>query len=161
MRVFKSIIYVLICLFILFFLLINVSSALDKSFMGFRIFKVGSGSMEPTLHINDIIIIKSQEEYNVEDIVTIRSKNTYITHRLIRIDENNIITKGDANNIEDAPVHKKDIIGKLVIRLGVLGFLAYLFKKPIFWGLLFLIGIVVTVLVPDKYLWKRNKKRKE
>ena len=161
MKILKNVVFIIICIFILLFLLLNIFSALDKSFLGFRIFKVGSGSMEPTLHINDIVIIKKQNEYKKEDIITFRSKENYITHRLILVDENQIITKGDANNTQDTPIHADDIIGKLVFKLSILGFLSYLFTLPLFWALLFLIGIIVTILLPDKYLWKNDKKRKE
>lgn len=161
MKILKNFIYVLICIFIILFLLLNICSALDKSFMGFRIFKVGSGSMEPILHINDIVIIKKENEYKKQDIITFKNNESYVTHRLISINENEVITKGDANNVQDAPIKTDDIIGKLVIRLGMLGFLSYLFTLPFFWILVFLIGIIVTFLLPNRYFWKKNKKGKE
>ena len=37
---------------------------------GYSVFTIASGSMEPTLSVNDIIIVKKNKEYNVNDIVT-------------------------------------------------------------------------------------------
>ena len=161
MKIVKNIIYVIICICILFFLLINIFSALDRSFIGFRIFKVGSGSMEPTLKINDIVIVKKQKDYKKEDIVTFKNKDDYITHRIVDVNGEEIITKGDANNTEDSSINVNDIIGKLVFRLSVLGFLSYLFTLPVFWILLFLIGVIITILLPDSYFWNNKNKGKE
>ena len=37
-----------------------------------------------------------------------------ITHRVKRIAEDKVITKGDANNAEDEPIKKEDIVGKVI-----------------------------------------------
>ena len=58
-------------------------------------------------------IIK-QDNYKIGDIVTYKKNNGYITHRIIKINKNEITTKGDANNIEDESIEKKNIVGKVV-----------------------------------------------
>ena len=50
----------------------------------------------------------------------------------------------------DEPITKDNIIGKVVLKFGFLGFIIYLFSKPIIWVLLFIIGIVITAFLPDK-----------
>ena len=82
--------------------------------LGYRIFKVGSGSMTPTLNINDLIIIKESNNYNLKDIVTYKENNYYVTHRIVKINGNKVITKGDFNNTVDEEINKDLIVGKVV-----------------------------------------------
>ena len=107
--------------------------------------------MVPYLRVNDFIVIKESEEYNVGDVVTyINESESYVTHRIISIDEGQVVTKGDANNIQDEPFDYSNIVGKVVFRVRGLGFIMYLFNSYISWILLFLIGLGITMIIPDK-----------
>lgn len=131
-------------------LIINIFSILNLSFFGFRIYKIGSGSMEPYLKVNDYIIVKKKKNYNVGNVVTYKKNNEYITHRIKSIDGDTVITQGDSNNIEDQPINKKDIIGGLIYKSHGLNIIFYSLNKPILWVLLFIVGLVITILIPDK-----------
>ena len=131
-------------------LIINIFSILNLSFFGFRIYKIGSGSMEPYLKVNDYIIVKRKKNYNVGNVVTYKKSNEYITHRIKSIDGDTVITQGDSNNIEDQPINKKDIIGGLVYKSHGLSIIFYSLNKPILWVLLFIVGLFITILIPDK-----------
>lgn len=157
MKILKNIIYIILLIITLIILIFNVFSALGKSFLGYRIFEVGSGSMEPTLSVNDLIIIKDEDVFAENDIVTYRSGENYITHRIISINGDEIITQGDSNNIKDNPINKKDIIGKYICTIKINGFIVYLFSITKFWILVFLIGILITALLPEKYFFKKPK----
>ena len=146
----KKIINIIIFVILLIVLLLNIFSLYGFSFFGFRVYKVGSGSMEPYLKINDVVIIKKSNDYKVNDIITYKNDNDYITHRIISINNSEIITKGDANNIEDKPITKNQIVGKLVYKFHVFGFIGYLLSKPFTWILLFIIGLVITYYIPEK-----------
>ena len=155
MKVLKNIIFIILFVILCFVFVFNIFSALGKSFFGYRIFEVGSGSMEPALHVNDLIIIREEPEYKVDDIVTYISNKNYITHRIVSINGEEIITQGDSNNTSDDPIKKEDIIGKCVHVLKINGFFVYLFSISKFWILLFLIGIAITFFLPDKYKLKK------
>ena len=157
MNILKKIIYIVLLIITLIILVFNIFSALEKPFFGYRIFEVGSGSMEPTLSINDLIITK-EDDYKENDVVTYKSKGNYITHRIISISVDEVITKGDSNNTNDDPINKKDIVGKFVYKLKINGFIVYLFSITKFWILIFLIGLFITMLLPDKYKLKEHKK---
>lgn len=146
----KKILYIILCTILLTVLLINVFSSHGKSFLGFRIYRVGSGSMEPYLKVNSFVLIKESNNYEVNDVVTYKKNNEFITHRIIKIDDEEIIAKGDANNNEDDPINKKDIVGKLIFKFNVINFINYLFGKPLTWILLFVIGLIITILIPDR-----------
>lgn len=146
----KKIIYILLFSILFIILFINIFSLLNTSLFGFRIYKVGSGSMEPSLKINDLIIIRSSDDYKVQDIITYSNENEYITHRIISIKGNEVTTKGDANNISDEPITKDKIIGKLIYKFHVFSFMSYLFYKPGAWILIFIVGIILVYIMPDK-----------
>ena len=81
--------------------------------LGYSVFNVATGSMEPTISKNDIIIVKLSKKYEVNDIVTFKKDDSYITHRVITINDNNLITKGDANNTNDVEIKKDAVLGKV------------------------------------------------
>ena len=83
---------------------------------------ITTGSMKPNIDIGDMIIIKQYPRYEIGDIITYQIDNKYlVTHRIIKKDENTYITKGDSNNIEDEPVDKAQIEGKVVFYSKLLG----------------------------------------
>lgn len=91
----------------------------DSQPFGVTILQVSSNSMNPIFQKGDFIIIKKQMEYTIGDIITylVEEENNkyYVTHRIIRKNENEYITKGDANNKEDTKViSEKDIKGKVI-----------------------------------------------
>ena len=105
---------IIIMLAIYYFIQIKVCNKPYANIFGYTFFEVATGSMEPTIDVGDVIIVKITNEVNENDIIVCNKDNAFITHRLIRIDEDNFITKGDANNTEDEPMDKSDLIGKVV-----------------------------------------------
>ena len=146
----RKTIYIIIFLVISMIVLVNILSLNNMSFFGFRTYKIGSGSMEPFLKVNDTIIVKNSDNYQINDIITYQNDKEYITHRIISINNGEIITKGDANNKEDEPITKDRIVGKLIYKFHLFGYINYLLSKPITWVLLFVIGLVITFLIPNK-----------
>ena len=84
------------------------------NFFGYTIFQVITGSMEDTIKINDIVIVKLTDEVEVGDIITYRSGHDFVTHRVIRFEGKKIVTQGDANNTEDKPIIKELVVGKVI-----------------------------------------------
>ena len=81
---------------------------------GYSVFNVATGSMEPTIKKEDIILVKRMNDYQQDDIITFVKEGSYITHRIISIDGNNFITKGDANNTSDPAIPKDIVLGKVL-----------------------------------------------
>ena len=71
---------------------------------GYSIFQVKTGSMSGTIEIGDIVIVKLTKEVEKNDIITYEQEQILITHRVIEKKDDNLITKGDANNAEDKPI---------------------------------------------------------
>lgn len=89
-----------------------------------------SGSMEPTLKTNDVIIIRETDHYEVGDIVVYQSGHTLIVHRIIAKDGETAVTQGDANNVADAPIETRVIKGKVIAHLPGLGLVVNALKTP-------------------------------
>ena len=88
-----------------------------------------SGSMEPTLHVNDLVIISKAETYEPGDIVVYQSGSISVIHRLLETDGVTALTKGDANNVADEPIPTYLIKGKMVNRVPGVGFAVQLLRS--------------------------------
>lgn len=97
------------------FIQLNILKQAYNTFFGFSMFNISSGSMKETIQIDDIIIVKEEENLNEGDIITFFQDEQIITHRIVeKLDDGNYITKGDANNSKDSKVYRQNIIGKVV-----------------------------------------------
>ena len=103
----------------------------DKAFLGFRIFRVETGSMIPKYQVGDVILVKERaiEQIAVGDDITYwgtigTMKGKLVTHQVINIEfingETAFHTKGIANNTEDPIVYGNQINGVVLGRLIVL-----------------------------------------
>ena len=154
----KTIGFIILVALFLIIIIVNLLSALDITAFGIRTYKIGSGSMEPTLKVNDLIIIYEFREYEVGDIVTFNYNGDKITHRIVSINDNEVITKGDANNTNDKPIKKEDIIGKVIYKFGGINFISYLLSKPLTWILALIIGVYGIIITT--YTKQRGKHAK-
>lgn len=103
-----------------------------------------SGSMEPELSVGDLIIIKEKKDYEIGDIVVYQDNRSSVTHRIIAMDEENVTTKGDANNTEDRPIRYAQIKGEVLFSIPLLGYAVNFIKSPI--GTLFIIALAILLL---------------
>ena len=83
---------------------------------------ITSGSMWPALKTGDLVFIQAvnKEQLEVGDIIVYDNKinNTFTIHRIVKLGEESITTKGDANFGEDAPVRYDDVIGRTLEVFG-------------------------------------------
>ena len=132
---------------------------LDKPYtniLGYTIFEVATGSMSGTIEIGDAIIVKLQTEIQTGDIVVFEQDENLVTHRIIKITENNVITKGDANNTEDDPISRNNIIGKVVKIIPNIG----IWKRVILTPKVF-ISIITTIILFGLAVSYRERKTDE
>jgi signal peptidase I len=140
----KKALSIIISILFALILVINLIAAFNIPIFGIKIFKVASGSMEPTLLVNNLILVKESSKYNIGDIVTYKYDDSYITHRIVSIDNEEIITKGDANNTEDEGINVTDIKGKVILSGGILNIVIdYKFV---------IIGFMLTIYLITYYL---------
>ena len=96
---------------------VNIRGNTYTTMLGYSAFEVATGSMSNTIEIGDVILVKliePNEPVSENEIVVFTQDTTLVTHRIIKINGDQIITKGDANNTQDDPISRGQIIGKVV-----------------------------------------------
>lgn len=98
---------------------------------GFGMSVVLSGSMEPELSVNDLVIIAKSDSYETGDTVVYQSQGDLIIHKIIETDGTTVVTKGTANNIADDPIPAEAIKGKMIFKLPMVGLIIRAVKTPV------------------------------
>ncbi|RLE55777.1 MAG: signal peptidase I [Thermoprotei archaeon] len=109
---------------------------------------VASYSMEPTLMVGDLLVINPViNSVNPEELVLYRRGTTLIVHRVLAVEGDVVITKGDANLVPDVPPPRmSNVVGKVVVAVPYIGAFSLLVQyRP--WILILIIMLLVTYLV--------------
>lgn len=158
----NMIMYILIAILSVYFIMIFWSN-FSKNGSDFQVnsFVVVSGSMMPTLNVNDLIFTIKEEKDKLQQgsIISFYQNDHIITHRI-----NNVIeqdgqtyyeTKGDNNNdIDDELVKYDDVVGRYLFRIPKIGYLIKNLQTQI--GI-----VVIIVLLLIREMFTRNKENKE
>lgn len=154
----KILYYILFLVIVLPFLIFNLTLIIksklypDKiaDFMGYKPFIVMSGSMETTINIGDLVIVKkvNSSSIHIGDIIAFKNGNIVISHRVKEVINDSGIykfkTKGDNNNFADDFIVSSDAIeGIFVNKIPGLGSILLFLGKPI--GLLMVILVIIIV----------------
>ncbi len=137
--------------------------------MGYQVFNVISGSMEPTYSVGDLIYVKKVDLNDIKigtPITFVLNEDLAVaTHRVVNIDVENqhFYTKGDANETADStPVHFNNVIGVPRFSIPWLGYVSDFIQNPS--GMYITIGVgavlVIAVFLPDM-LSKKKKEEEE
>ena len=157
MKKIKKIIASILFLFLALFLFLNLYNFIClkilkqdlTSLFGYSVLEVVSGSMEPTLQVGDLIVIQTKHyQYQENDIVTFYDVNhSFVTHRIISLEKDQMITKGDNNNTNDEATATKNIVGKYLFKISGLGSVLTAFKNPLVSLMILVIGILVCYFI--------------
>lgn len=137
--------------------------------IGFQVFTVLSGSMEPTYHVGSLIYVKdvNYTELEAGDVITFMlDEDTVATHRIVEVvpDETDssvlrFKTKGDANAAEDGSlVHYKNVIGTPVFTIPKLGYVANYIQNPPGMYVAISAGAILLLLVFLPDLFSKDEK---
>lgn len=124
---------------------------IGPTLMGMKSMAVLSGSMEPNIPVGSIVYVDDVEPSTLQagDVITYSiSGSTMVTHRVVEVDvENqNIITKGDANEVEDgAPVAFSQVVGKMKLHVPLLGYISIYIRTPL--GIAAACGVLIIVVL--------------
>ena len=122
--------------------------------MGYEVFDVISGSMEPAIPMGSVIYVRSAEpeDVQVDDVIAFMDDGSVVAHRVVanRTSMGEFVTKGDANNTEDLfPVPYDALLGVVALHVPMAGAAMSLYSSPI--GKMYLVmalacGIMLNVL---------------
>ena len=129
-----------------------------------RSYVVMSGSMEPSIPVGSVVIVKNtptadaslvspipndaQTEiplYKTGDVISFHRKGTVVTHRIVSVDTTGgtvvYHTKGDANDAADFdPVPQDQIVGQTISKVPSIGKLIVFLKTPL--------GFLLFIIIP-------------
>ena len=115
---------------------------------------VMSGSMEPTLSVGDMVVIRQEETYATGDVVVYQSRDSLVIHRIVSIGEDLFTARGDANNTDDDPIALRYIKGRLVMAVPFVGKLLQVLKStPV------VLVILVAAVMLMELSWRKEKEK--
>lgn len=144
-KIANIIIFILMIIVIILLYTFVETNILKKDYVnifGYTVFQVETGSMAPTIKIDDIVIIKLGADINQDDVITYKKDRNFVTHRVVKIDEQEITAKGDNNNVEDEVIKKSQVIGKVVYTVKNVGV-----WKKVFTNIKVIISITLTIIL--------------
>jgi len=154
MRSFLNLIY-----YTAFIIIVALTLLLLSTFFPFKdwyqVKVVLSGSMEPTIPVGSVVVIKSDTNYIVGDVITFgpdTKEQIPVTHRIVgeQIEDGKtkFVTKGDANEGSDAGfIEQKAIIGKVKMHIPYFGYFLDFTKTPIgFWSLVIVPSVMLILI---------------
>ena len=117
-----------------------------------------SGSMEPEISVGDLLIVTEAQGYQVGDVVVFQDGRSSVTHRIVSISEDEVVTRGDANNTEDAPIKRERIKGKVALVIPLIGYAVNIIKTPV--GTICILALTV-FLMESSFHTEKQKRAKE
>lgn len=167
----KKIIGVLFIILIYNIIITVMSINVDTiQIFGYKSYIITSNSMEPSICLGDVIVVKkcNEEDLHTGDVITFEQDQNVITHRILKIEKDiqnseiKYITKGDNNNIEDSnQVEYSQILGKEVLTIPYLGKIISLLDSKIIILVVILILLILCFLNIQKQEKLENRREKK
>lgn len=154
-NIISTVILVLLIAFVIFLFIIRLSGQ-TPSIFGYQVMRVTSGSMEPTLMVGDVIMVKETDpsEIHKDDIISYESiqgdlKGQIITHRVVeepaRVEDTYFIqTQGDVEGAAlDPRITDRQVKGKYLYKLEFLKGIYTFFLSP--YGIITFVFVIVAL----------------
>ena len=167
---FKRTLFGIIIAICIFFITIFISTVfqikvLNKEYANIfnkSLFIISSGSMQPTLDIgDDVLVDNTKENININDIIVYKDETSdmLVCHRVINIEGQDIVCKGDNNNVEDRTITKNQIVGKVVKIIPRVGKIQFFLRKP--WIIIILIDTLLIYIILSVFFPKKKDKNQK
>lgn len=171
MRVYKKIWKILSTVLVIMIVFMAVA-LVGMRLVGWQVFTVVSGSMEPTYSVGDMIYVKpvKPEEIQAGDVITfVMNENLVVgTHRVTEVEQREehiyFHTKGDANETADvAAVMDENVLGKPVLAIPLLGYVSNWVQRPpgSYIAVAVATLLLAIVILPDILSGSRKQRQEE
>lgn len=137
-----AIITILIVIAATYVIQTKVQHKQNANIFEYTAFEVVTGSMSGTIEIGDLVIVKITDSVEPDDIIVYQEEDHFVTHRVLEINGEKIVTKGDANSSKDLPISNKQVLGKVVAVIPKVGIWKKVLTTPSV-----LIAIIITVIL--------------
>lgn len=155
---------------IIIFLVVSKIQGDPPTLFGHQMYFIRTGSMSPYLEPGDVIISKKYDGGDLVagengDVVTyygnVNGNIEMITHRVVEIDGDMLVTKGDFNNTEDYPITKDDVEAVMVHKTVIIDKIYKIISTT--WGFWIFIFTPIALLIISEIvsLVKELKREKE
>ena len=117
----------------------------------YNMYFVRSESMKPAINMGDMVVTGPVNgllggEVRPGVIVTYQRGNETVTHRVLSLDNDTLVTKGDAAEDPDPrPITMSDIRGTLLFKVPYAGYLSVFMRTRLGWFLVIIIPAVLLV----------------
>ena len=157
MRIFIWTVSIILGLIVAFLAFVFISPDYD-------LYIVRSGSMEPAINVGDMVFAGPVGTGDIKPgvIISYEAGKNLITHRVLSIDGNTLITKGDANKEPDStPVRLSQVQSRYIFRIPYVGYVAGFLRTRPGWLLsivlpsIVLVGFIVKDIIKEA---SRNEK---
>jgi len=138
---------------------------------GYDLYIVRSESMKPTINMGDLIITGPPgglfgHKIEPGTIISFKKGKELVTHRILSIDDNSIVTKGDAVDHQDTgstPI--SEVKGVYLFKIPKLGYLANFIHSRLGWLITIILPaivlefLIIKEIVKEALLLVKERKR--
>lgn len=130
--------------------------------LGLGLAVVISGSMEPEIQVDDLVVFAKTDDYAVRDVIVYEGNTYPVTHRIVAMRTDGagntwVTTRGDANNVDDDEFAADRIVGEVVLVIPKVGKVQTFLQSPIGMLVLMLVAVALVVSVEIGEMLRRNK----
>ena len=130
--------------------------------LGVGVAVVLSGSMEPELSVDDVIVVAPADEYEIGDTVVYQSGRSLVVHKIIEdLGDGTVVTQGIANNAPDDPIEIEFIQGKVLFSIRGLGKVVSFIKSPAITLFIAVLALALLILSYKKERAEENSRADE
>lgn len=132
----------------------------NPEIFGYVFWQENSDDMETDFSIDDIIVVKKNDNYNIGDrIMYLREDGEYIVHYVVAKDTVSTTTKCNTCFENDEPIDNSTVVGRVVGKIKFLGKFINFFKQK--WVLTVMAVAGFACVIISQYIHYKPKKTVE
>lgn len=147
-----------------FTILMKIS--LHTNILGYRFFIMNDKSMTSVYEKNEVLLVKNKSKLSLGDDVVYFGdsnglENKLIIHRIVKMDDKNITTLGIKSVLDDPPISKDKILGKVINKIPIVSDINKIIRTQLgFFLLVFLpLSLIIILEILKTITEIKNDKR--